>query len=165
MIAHRSYLQYLEALATSHVDLRHGEAGKIAYIGTDTTEFDANAANIEGFLLHALPLRGQLSSNGSFGGMRDRVFGGFLILGPINSHAQDFAAHTETFDKAKEIGMDVLQRIQHDLRKGVNSWDDFDANLARYDQTGIYHNAFAGYSFDFPISERCAAQYDESKWL
>lgn len=166
MIDHQSYLQYHKQLAQSHVNLAHADGTRVAFTGINGQEFDQQASSnslLAEYVMHMLPLNGRL-----FGGKhsfaKDTMFGGFMICGRCPNGAQDYRNQELIYAKCKAIGMQVIVRIQHDMRQSSALFDKFDINRVRYEQMGWVNSDYVAYLFNYPMTEECHTKYDPAIW-
>lgn len=161
---HNDYIEYHRGLAESHKILRHSSNHK-SFFRTEIKEFQAETTNTRGLsdevmLLHSLS--GRLVSNESI--TQDEVSGGFALLVKLtNTEDQDIVQ--AAYDRAKEIGMDVVAKIHYDSMNACpRSIRFFELGRVRYEMTGLYPGNFVGYHFNYPIVKFQAFEYDSSKW-
>lgn len=163
---HTAYLNYHRDLAKAHIDLKHVDNKRIAFISTEVNEFDQyiNSNAIHDNVMHMMTVRGKLIDNGG-DYWCDEVFGGFVLLVKMEDPNEDYRAKDEAYNKAKSIGMDIIARIKNDSQSCPELLGAFDLNRVTYSMTGVYSSNFVGYAFEYPMKHLPAFEYDESKWV
>lgn len=165
MIGHEEYLSFHKDLAISHVDLAHNDTSNPAFCGTNTEEFTSMLkGDCNPFIMHMMPLRGRITSLGKFTGSKDLVRGGFVLLGITDHSRKEYREEETVLDKAKEIGMDIVTRINFLQEQGSTPFHQFDLSEVRYQMFGYLHQSWTGYEFDYPLSESCKITHNPAKW-
>lgn len=110
-------------------------------------------------------LQGQLKSN-TVDNVTDKIMGGFLILDHC-AKAQDYEKEREIINLTKQIGIDIISRMEHD-RIECNSdhplLAGFDLNEVKYEMYGPVFDNDYGWNFSFSISDQLDLTFDAEKW-
>jgi len=156
----RAYLHYFQTLAHEHVSIK------------DFYVMDINeplAALRDKIQYPALIMN---TMTGSFlapnhDNLLDEVRGGFLILGRLDN-VDDFSGEMLMFQQMKQIGTDIISRMNHDLMKyepiAQKAILGFHLNSVSYQMVdGIFDNCF-GFLFTFRVTSSADMTYDTAKW-
>lgn len=165
--SHEAYIEYHRSLAKSHKEIKHDERRNIAFISTDHTELVAyhegnKRVPLGEVVMNLLDLRGTLKSSGER--ITDEVNGGFAILVKYDYHSQDFRLMDKTFDRAKEIGLQVIARIHQDSKDFCTPLERFDASKVQHRQMGPVLTGYIGYTFTYPVTSKNTVEYNPELW-
>ena len=97
----------------------------------------------------------------------DEVTGGFLIIGRV-AKVNDFSAEMLLLQQMKEIGTDIIARMNRDLKacepRAQKAILGFTLNSVSYQMVdGIFDNCF-GFLFTFKIHAAMVFEYNPLKW-
>ena len=97
----------------------------------------------------------------------DEVKGGFLILGSLDK-VDDFSAEMLMLQQMKQIGIDIILRMNFDLHScepsAQKAFTGFNLNTVSYQMIdGIFDNCY-GFLFSFKVFAPFGFSYDPTKW-
>lgn len=154
------YLHYFKTLADEHVDI------KDFYI----MDINEPLAALRGEMKYPVLILNALTGNfaaPNLDAVTDEIKGGFLIIGQL-AKLDDFPGEMTLLQQMKQIGVDILARMLHDVWKceprASKAIPGFKVDSVTYQQIDqIFENCF-GYLFNFTVMAPVDLQYDETKW-
>ncbi len=156
----RAYLHYFQQLAQQHVAIN-------SFFVMDVNEpLGAMRDKIKYPSLIMNTLSGSYAAP-NHDNTLDDVTGGFLILGRL-ANIDDFAGEMLLLEQMKQIGTDIISRMNYDLRKcelrASKAIVGFSINSVSYQMAdGIFDNCF-GFFFTFKLISPVDLCYNAAKW-
>ena len=156
----RAYLHYFQTISLEHV-------GIFDFFVMDINE--PLAALRDRIMYPALimnSLSGSITSP-NHDNVLDETKGGFLIISRL-SKVDDFSGEMILLQQMKQIGMDIISRMNYDLMKceprAQKAILGFNLNSVSYEMIdGIFDNCF-GFIFTYRFSSAANISYDPNKW-
>ena len=156
----RAYLSYFQTIASEHISIND-------YFVLDINEpLSALRGDIKYPALIMNSITGALNAQ-NLDNILDDVQAGFLIIGQL-ANVDDFSGEMILFQQMKQIGLDIISRMNHDLircqpRAQKAIWG-FHLNSVAYDMVdGIFDNCF-GFSFTFRLFSGVNCDYNSLLW-
>lgn len=156
----RDYLHYFQTLSQEHILIKD-------FFVMDINEpLAAMRDSIQYPALILNTLSGRISAS-NHDNILDEVKGGFLIIDRL-ANVDDFAAEMLLLQNMKQIGTDIISRMNYDLIKceprAQKAIVGFSLNSVSYNMLdGIFDNCF-GFLFTFRILTKTDFVYNASKW-
>lgn len=156
----RAYLHYFQQLAQQHVAIN-------SFFVMDINEpLAAMRNNIKFPSLIMNTITGSFAAS-NHDNTIDDVTGGFLILGQL-ANMDDFAAEMLLLEQMKQIGTDIISRMNYDLIKceprAQKAIVGFSLKSVSYEMAeGIFTNCF-GFFFTFRLNSPVDLSYNAAKW-
>lgn len=166
MIVQEELVEYFEELASLHLDIAHDNAvfEKRAFLYGDVEMLveDIGGFNSANFVMLLEAGSGSLNGPDEVN-LYDNTDVAFMICHPVQEG--DRAQQRTIEQRCKEIGLQIIKRIQKDREMQVKDWlMDFELNNIRYQRVyGIPNNRF-GFRFEFNISDSAQLEYDPNVW-
>ena len=156
----RSYLHYFQNLAFEHIDIND------FYVMDIGEPLSAMRGTIKFPSLIMNTISGNFSAS-NLDNTLDDVTAGFLILGHLDN-IDDFSGEMLLLQQMKQIGTDIIARMNHDLMKyepmAQKAIHGFHLNSVSYQMVdGIFDNCF-GFLFTFRVTSSADMTYDTAKW-
>jgi hypothetical protein len=156
----RAYLHYFQTLASEHTNIND-------FFVMDINEpLAALRSEMKFPALIMNVLTGKFTAS-NLDNILDEVHGGFLIIDHL-ANVDDFSAEMLLLQHMKEIGTDIIARMNHDLRAEVpqaqKAFQGFSFNSVSYQMfDGLFDNCF-GFMFTFKVLSRMELEYNPLKW-
>jgi hypothetical protein len=156
----RDYLHYFQTLANQHREIND------FYICDINEPLQAMRGQMQYPALILNALAGSFQAK-NLDNPIDVIKGGFLIVGNLD-RPDDFEAEMLLLQKMKEIGTDIIARINHEVwqceSRAIKAVPGFDINSVKYEMfEGVFENGF-GYRFDFDLVDMVDLRVDPSRW-
>lgn len=166
MIPHTQLIDYFEKLAAQHKDINHqaGTHRNNAFLYGDVEMLleDISGTNSSGFIMMLEAGSGRLDGPDEVN-LYDNTDVAFVICKSVKEG--DRAAQRITEEACKEIGLQIMKRVQRDRNNEEPEWlMDFDLNNVSYQRVFGFGNNHFGYRFQFTITESAQLVYDPTKW-
>lgn len=156
----RAYLHYFQTLALEHISLN------------DFYVMDINEplAALRGKMQFPALIMSNLVGNfvaPNLDNILDEVKGGFLVLGHLDN-VDDFSAEMLMLQQMKQIGTDIIARMNNDLKKceprAQKAFIGFHLGSVSYQMVdGIFDNC-VGFLFTFKVFSKMDIAYNAAKW-
>lgn len=157
----KSYIQYFQLLAATHVDIK-------GFFVMDINEtLEALRGDIKFPCLILTNLTGNYQAT-SIDNIIDQVKGGFIIIDRLDD-PDSFVTEMNILNATKEIGKDIIARMIRDLydkgtQDAINAIQGFNVGSVSYQMLdGIFDNCY-GFNFNFQLDSFSGICYNRDKW-
>lgn len=157
--------EYLEKLASEHVDIGHDTNSKFKrrFFGPSKDEM-AQSNRTPPIILYLHPETGEIEENNVQWINQPNL--GFSVL-IYNKNIQD-ESQRKVLDKAFQIGLDILARMRNDRRAAGADCENvlkyLDLSRVRYFDDGPHDDGYIGKAFVIPMRYAFENEYDATKW-
>jgi hypothetical protein len=155
-----SYIEYFRTLAREHKEIND------FYMMDINEPLGTLRSTMKYPVLILTSLSGSFEAS-NMDNMLDSINGGFLIMGHLDK-IDDFSSEMQLISYMKQIGTDIISRMQHDYLKcellALKSISGFNINTVSYEMLGPLFDNDYGVSYSFKFIGWVDLEYNPSKW-